>query len=134
MRRRDKQNLALKEIREKRREKYASYKGGKRKPGEKPEDLKQTARKYFALLLPHVGLVPTAILSASTMLLAFLSLTCGLILDTVTHSRREIKRLSYLAIPAPNFTAAILPPDRDRKTSAGSSTARPVAASQTAEV
>lgn len=83
------------------------------------------------------GLVPrfpTAILSASTMLLAFLSLTCGLILDTVTHSRREIKRLSYLAIPAPNFTAAILPPDRDRKTSAGSSTARPVAASQTAEV
>ena len=27
------------------------------------------------------------------MLLAFLSLTCGLILDTVTHGRREIKRM-----------------------------------------
>lgn len=50
------------------------------------------------------GLVPrfpTAILSASIMLLAFLSAACGLILDTVTHSRREIKRLAYLAIPAP---------------------------------
>jgi glycosyltransferase involved in cell wall biosynthesis len=52
----------------------------------------------------HTGLVPrfpTAILSASIMLLAFLSITCGLILDTVTHSRREIKRLAYLNIPAP---------------------------------
>lgn len=42
--------------------------------------------------------MPTAVLVASTMLLAFLSLTCGLVLDTVTHGRREIKRLSYLAI------------------------------------
>jgi hypothetical protein len=33
--------------------------------------------------------------------LAFLSLTCGVILDTVTHGRREMKRLSYLAIPGP---------------------------------
>lgn len=52
----------------------------------------------------HTGLVPrfpTAILAASIMLLACLSLTCGLILDTVTHSRREIKRLAYLAIAAP---------------------------------
>ncbi len=56
------------------------------------------------------GLVPrfpTAILSASIMLLAFLSLVCGLVLDTVTHGRREIKRLAYLAIPAPGL------PDRD---------------------
>jgi glycosyltransferase involved in cell wall biosynthesis len=53
----------------------------------------------------HTGLVPrfpTAILSASIMLLAFLSLTCGLILDSVTHARRELKRLAYLSIPAPS--------------------------------
>jgi hypothetical protein len=34
------------------------------------------------------------------MLLAFLSVTCGLILDSVTRSRREMKRLAYLQIPA----------------------------------
>lgn len=52
----------------------------------------------------ETGLVPrlpTAVLATGTMLLAFLSLTCGLILDTVTHGRREMKRLRYLAIPAP---------------------------------
>ena len=42
---------------------------------------------------------PTAILATGIMLLAFLSLTCGLILDTVTRGRREMKRLFYLAIP-----------------------------------
>jgi len=57
----------------------------------------------------HTGLVPrfpTAILSASIMLLAFLSLTCGLILDSVTRSRQELKRLAYLAIPAPGWPQA----------------------------
>lgn len=52
----------------------------------------------------ETGLVPrfpTAILSASIMLLAFLSVVCGLILDTVTRGRREMKRLAYLQIPAP---------------------------------
>ena len=43
--------------------------------------------------------VPTAILSTGLALLGFLSLACGLILDTVTHSRQEIKRLHYLALP-----------------------------------
>ncbi|MEE8139663.1 MAG: glycosyltransferase family 2 protein [Alphaproteobacteria bacterium] len=50
----------------------------------------------------ETGLVPrfpTAILSTGLTLLGFLSLACGLILDTVTHSRREIKRLHYLALP-----------------------------------
>jgi glycosyltransferase involved in cell wall biosynthesis len=49
----------------------------------------------------ETGLVPrlpTAVLAASTMLLGFLALTCGLILDTVTHGRREIKRLAYLRV------------------------------------
>lgn len=52
----------------------------------------------------ETGLVPrfpTAILSASIMLAAFLSLVCGLILDTVTRGRREMKRLVYLQTPAP---------------------------------
>ena len=52
----------------------------------------------------HTGLVPrlpTALLSTSCMLLAFLSLACGLILETVTRGRREFKRMRYLAIPAP---------------------------------
>jgi glycosyltransferase involved in cell wall biosynthesis len=57
----------------------------------------------------ETGLVPrfpTAILSASMMLLAFLSLVCGLVLDTVTRGRRELKRLSYLQIPAPNSSGS----------------------------
>jgi len=49
------------------------------------------------------GLVPrfpTAILCTGLMILAFLSLSCGFILDTVTRGRREMKRLAYLANPA----------------------------------
>lgn len=49
------------------------------------------------------GLVPrfpTAILAASITILAFLAFVCGLILDTVTRGRRELKRLAYLAVPA----------------------------------
>jgi Glycosyl transferase family 2 len=44
---------------------------------------------------------PTAILSATIMLMAFLSVAVGLNLDTVTHGRRELKRLVYLQIPSP---------------------------------
>jgi len=40
---------------------------------------------------------PTAILATGLVLLAFLSLACGLILDSVARGRREIKRLAYLA-------------------------------------
>jgi len=58
---------------------------------------------YFSTgLVPRL---PTAVLATGTMVLAFLSLTCGLILDTVTHGRREMKRLRYLSIPAPNSAA-----------------------------
>jgi hypothetical protein len=49
----------------------------------------------------QVPRLPTAVLSASVMLLAFLSMVCGMILDTVTRGRREMKRLAYLQIPAP---------------------------------
>jgi hypothetical protein len=50
----------------------------------------------------HTGLVPrlpTAVLATGLMVIAFLSLTCGLILDTVTRGRWEAKRMAYLAIP-----------------------------------
>jgi glycosyltransferase involved in cell wall biosynthesis len=52
----------------------------------------------------ETGLVPrlpTAVLATGIMLLAFLSLAAGFILDTVTHGRIEMKRLAYLAIRAP---------------------------------
>ena len=47
------------------------------------------------------GLVPrfpTAILSTGLMLLAFLSLFCGVILDTVTRGHQEMKRMFYLNV------------------------------------
>lgn len=65
----------------------------------------------FILVVPVVeeyvltGLVPrlpTAILSMGLLFLAFFSLTAGLILDTVTRGRREMKRMRYLNIAAPN--------------------------------
>ena len=52
----------------------------------------------------HTGLVPrvpTLLLSISLMLCAIVSFMCGLILNNVTRGRREMKRLAYLAIPAP---------------------------------
>ncbi|MGK7866726.1 glycosyltransferase [Falsiroseomonas sp. E2-1-a20] len=47
--------------------------------------------------------LPTAVLSMGLVLLASLSLACGLILDTVTRGRLEARRMAYLAIPAPDF-------------------------------
>jgi glycosyltransferase involved in cell wall biosynthesis len=50
----------------------------------------------------ETGLVPrfpTAILSTGLILLAFLSLGCGIVLDTVTRGRQEMKRMHYLSIP-----------------------------------
>jgi glycosyltransferase involved in cell wall biosynthesis len=46
--------------------------------------------------------VPTAILSTGLMLLAFISVVAGLMLDTVTKGRREIKRLIYLQQRGPD--------------------------------
>ena len=50
----------------------------------------------------RTGLVPrfpTAILTTGMMVISALGFTCGLILDTVTRGRKELKRLAYLAIP-----------------------------------
>jgi glycosyltransferase involved in cell wall biosynthesis len=44
--------------------------------------------------------LPTAVLSMGLMIVAVLSISSGLVLDTVTRGRREIKLLSYLAQPA----------------------------------
>jgi hypothetical protein len=54
---------------------------------------------YFATgLVPRL---PTAILSTGLMVLAFLSIAIGLVLDTVTRGRREMKLLAYLSHRAP---------------------------------
>ena len=48
--------------------------------------------------------LPTAILITGLGIVATLCLFAGLILDTVTRGRREVRRLAYLAHPAPgNF-------------------------------
>jgi glycosyltransferase involved in cell wall biosynthesis len=52
----------------------------------------------------HTGLVPrlpTAVLATGLILLGFLSLVCGLILDSVSRGRLEAKRLAYLAASGP---------------------------------
>ena len=63
----------------------------------------------FALAIPLVltfletGLVPripTAILVVGLVIIAVLSVTAGLILETVTRGRQEMKRLLYLSVPA----------------------------------
>jgi glycosyltransferase involved in cell wall biosynthesis len=46
--------------------------------------------------------LPTAVLSTGLMVLAFLSLASGLILDTVTRGRWELKRLAYLVVKSPH--------------------------------
>jgi hypothetical protein len=68
---------------------------------------------FIPILLEFLatGLVPrfpTAILATGIMLLAFLGLFSGIVLDTVTLGRREMKRMWYLSIPGP---AEILDPD-----------------------
>jgi glycosyltransferase involved in cell wall biosynthesis len=52
----------------------------------------------------ETGLVPrfpTAILVTGMTVIAVLCFFTGLILDTVTRGRREMRRLAYLALPAP---------------------------------
>src|SRR3954454_3659419 len=46
--------------------------------------------------------LPTAVLSMGLIILSVLSVCCGLVLDTVTRGRREIKLLAWLSQPAIN--------------------------------
>jgi glycosyltransferase involved in cell wall biosynthesis len=58
----------------------------------------------LAITYLDTGLVPrlpTAILATGLVIIAVLSFFAGLILDTVTRGRREMRRLAYLAFPAP---------------------------------
>lgn len=60
----------------------------------------------FPLFVTYLetGLVPrfpTAILATGLIILAALNGFCGLILDTVVRGRLEVRRLAYLAYPAP---------------------------------
>jgi hypothetical protein len=43
--------------------------------------------------------LPTALLSTGLMIVAMLSVSSGLVLDTVTRGRREMKLLAYLSQP-----------------------------------
>jgi glycosyltransferase involved in cell wall biosynthesis len=65
----------------------------------------------------ETGLVrrfPTAILAVGMVLTAMLSMTCGLILSTVTLGRREMKRLFYLQYPkAVDLTLEAVASDRE---------------------
>jgi hypothetical protein len=57
----------------------------------------------------RLGLVPrlpTAVLSTGLMILASLAAACGLVLDTVTRGRREMKMLAYLAHKGQDATTA----------------------------
>ena len=52
----------------------------------------------------NTGLVPrlpTAVLATGMIIVAVLCFFAGLILDTVTRGRREVRRLAYLSQPAP---------------------------------
>ena len=58
------------------------------------------ARRGVVVEFLETGLVPrlpTAVLATGLMLLASLSVVCGMILDNVARGRRETKRLAYLA-------------------------------------
>jgi glycosyltransferase involved in cell wall biosynthesis len=58
----------------------------------------------LVLTFIDTGLVPrqpTAILATGLVLLSALSFVTGLILDTVTRGRREVRRLAYLSIKPP---------------------------------
>lgn len=55
--------------------------------------------EYFATgLVPRL---PTAILATALMIVAVLTFFAGLILESVTHGRREMKRLHYLGYAPP---------------------------------
>jgi hypothetical protein len=47
--------------------------------------------------------LPTALLSVGVAILGGILFTCGIVLDAVTHGRKETKRMAYLSVPAPTF-------------------------------
>ncbi len=62
--------------------------------------------------------LPTAVLATGFEILAALSFTAGLVLDTVSRGRRELRQLAFLSIPGPlsgrvSASPQISPPDDD---------------------
>lgn len=58
----------------------------------------------LVITFAETGLVPrfpTAILSTGLMMAAFVWVTAGLVLDSLARVHKQLKRLSYLAVPAP---------------------------------
>lgn len=47
--------------------------------------------------------LPSAVLATGLVILSSLSITCGLILDSLTRARLELKRLTYLRHAAPHY-------------------------------
>lgn len=83
-----------------------------------------TALVAIALAIPlfqtwlHTGMVPrfpTAILCAAMMVMAALFLVCGLILDTVSRGRLEVRRMAYLSVSASIQRSPIAPSAPSRK-------------------
>ena len=64
-------------------------------PHELPDDGSQTLVKST-----DDPRFPTAILATGLVIVGFLCVFTGLILDTVVRGRREVRRLAYLALPA----------------------------------
>ena len=59
-------------------------------------------REFLATgLVPRL---PTAVLSMGLMTIGFISFACGLILDTVSRGRSEMKRMRYLSTPPAPFS------------------------------
>ena len=64
----------------------------------------------LAVTYAETGLVPrfpTAILATGLVILGVLAFLAGVILDTVTRGRREMRRLAYLALPAPGLERVV---------------------------
>lgn len=49
--------------------------------------------------------LPTGVLATGIMMLSFLSLVCGLVLDSVARTRKEIKQIAYLNAGQPGAAA-----------------------------
>ncbi len=47
--------------------------------------------------------LPSAVLATGLVILSCLGIACGLILDSLTRARQEVKRLSYLTYTAPTY-------------------------------
>ena len=62
---------------------------------------RRSARRHLPRIRAWCPAFPTAILVTGMIIVAVLCFFAGLILDTVTRGRREVRRLAYLSLAAP---------------------------------